>query len=79
MKFTLDMFHTCFQESTLSAIIITFYMILSDAVDDYIDRQSITKWQKYVMSMSVMFIASFVAISFILLLFGHDCKKNKDF
>ena len=76
MKFTLDMFHTCFQESTLSAIIITFYMILSDAVDDYIDRQSITKWQKYVMSMSVMFIASFVSISFILLLFGHDCKKK---
>lgn len=70
------MFHTCFQESVLSAIIITFYMMLSDVVDDYIDRQAITKWQKYSMSMFVMFIASFVSITFILFLFGYDCKKK---
>ena len=76
MKFTTDMFHTCFQESVLSAIIITFYMMLSDVVDDYIDRQAITKWQKYSMSMFVMFIASFVSITFILFLFGYDCKKK---
>lgn len=70
------MFHTCFQESVLSAIIITFYMMLSDVVDDYIDRQAITKWQKYSMSMFIMFIASFVSITFILFLFGYDCKKK---
>lgn len=70
------MFHTCLQESALSAVIITFYMILLDVVDDYIDRQAIAKWQKYILSMSVMFIASFVSITFLLLLFGHDCKKK---
>lgn len=76
MKFTADMFHTCFQESTLSAIIITLYMMLLDAVDDYMDRQVITKWQKYMISMLIMFIASFVSFSFILFLFGHECKKK---
>lgn len=76
MKFTVDMFQTCFQESTLSAIIITLYMMLLDVVDDYMDRQAITKWQKYMLSMLIMFVASFVSFSFILFLFGHECKKK---
>lgn len=66
----------CFQEATLSAIVITFYMMLSDIVEEYIDQQSIHKWHKYGLTMIIMFIASFVSISFILLVFGYRCDKR---
>jgi len=80
--FLLDMkkpLHFCFQEAVLSAIVITFYMILSDFVDEYIDQQSIDKWKKYVLTMMIMFVSSFVSITFILFIFGYNCdvKKNK--
>jgi ABC-type proline/glycine betaine transport system permease subunit len=63
----------CFQEATLSAIIITFYMVLTDFVEQYIDQQSIPKWQKYMLTLAIMFVASFVSITFILFLFGYNC------
>lgn len=69
--------HFCFQEATLSAVVITFYMILSDLVEEYIDKQSIPKWQKYGLTMMIMFIASFVSITFLFLVFGYQCDKKK--
>lgn len=74
---TNKVFHYCFQEATLSAIIITFYMMLTDLVEKNIDQQTIPKWQKYLLSMIVMFVASFVSITFILFIFGYNCKKKK--
>lgn len=68
-----EMASFCFQEATLSAIVITFYMVLSDFVEQYIDHQSIPKWQKYMLSLTIMFVASFVSITFILFLFGYKC------
>jgi hypothetical protein len=67
----------CFQEATLSAIVITFYMVLSDWVEQYIDQQTIPKWQKYLISLVIMFVASFVSITFILFLFGYKCDGKK--
>lgn len=64
----------CFQEATLSAVIITCYMALSDLVEQYIDQQSMPKWQKYLLSLAIMFVASFVSITFLLLLFGYKCE-----
>lgn len=69
--------HYCFQEALLSAIVITFYMMMTDFVEKYIDQQSIPKWQKYILSMLVMFASSFVAITFILFLFGYNCHTTK--
>jgi len=69
--------HFCFQEAVLSAIIITSYMILTDFVDEYIDQQSIEKWKKYVLTMVIMFVSSFVSISFILFIFGYNCGVKK--
>lgn len=68
----------CFQEATLSAIVITFYMVLSDFVEQYIDHQSIPKWQKYLLSLTIMFVASFVSITFFLFLFGYKCDGKKN-
>lgn len=67
----------CFQEATLSAIVITSYMVLSDWVEQYIDQQTIPKWQKYLISLVIMFVASFVSITFILFLFGYKCDGKK--
>lgn len=70
--------HFCLQEATLSAIVITVYLILTDWIDENITKKSMTKWQKYIMTMTVMFIASFISIILILMVFGYDCsKKNK--
>lgn len=73
----------CFQEATLSAVVITCYMMLSDAVENYMEHQKpLPLWKKYLLSWSIMFVSSFVSITFILFLFGHDChhpsskKKN---
>lgn len=65
--------HFCLQEATLSAIVITIYMMLTDWVDENITKQPMTKWQKYCMTMVVMFVASFVSILLILIIFGYDC------
>lgn len=70
-------FHFCLQEATLSAIVITFYMVLSDIFEDYIDRHSAPKWQKYLMIMVIMFVSSFVSITFIMFIFGYDCNGKK--
>lgn len=72
-----SLFHFCFQEATLSAVVITFYMMLNDLVEEYIDKQLIQKWHKYGLSMLIMFVASFLSISFILLVFGYSCDKKK--
>lgn len=69
--------HFCFQEAVLSSIVITVYLILSDLIEEYIDQQSIPKWQKYLWNMVIMFIASFVSILLILFVFGYDCSKKK--
>lgn len=74
---TNKIYHYCFQEALLSAIVITVYMMMTDFVEKYIVQQSIPKWQKYILSMLVMFAASFVAITFILFLFGYNCHKKK--
>lgn len=73
-----EMASLCFQEATLSAIVITFYMVLSDFVEQYIDHQSIPKWQKYLLSLTIMFVASFVSITFFLFLFGYKCDGKKN-
>jgi hypothetical protein len=77
--FFLDMekrVHYCFQEAVLSSIVITIYMIMTDLVEEYIGKQPIPKWQKYMLNMTAMFVASFVAILFILFLFGYRCNKK---
>lgn len=78
--FFLDMdkkVHYCFQEATLSAIVITFYMVLTDLVEKNIDQQTIPKWQKYTLSLIVMFVSSFLSITLILFVFGYKCNKKK--
>lgn len=70
-------FHFCFQEALLSSIILTMYLFLTDFVEEYIDHQSISKLQKYLLTMVIMFVASFVSIMFILFIFGYDCGKKK--
>ena len=72
-----EMVTFCFQEATLSAIVITFYLMLSDWMEQYIDQQMIPKWQKYLVSLTIMFVASFVSITFILFLFGYKCHGKK--
>lgn len=66
--------HFCLQEAILSSVIITCYMILNDLVNEYIliDKQ-LTRWKKYLMAMIIMFIATFVSIMIILMIFGYKC------
>lgn len=52
-------------------------MILNDLVEEYIDQHSIQKWHKYGLTMIIMFVASFISITFILLVFGYRCVKKK--
>lgn len=69
--------HFCLQEAVLSAVVIALYVMLTDAVEEHIGATN-SKWQKYLVSTVVMFVASFVAIVIILTIFGYDCGTKKN-
>lgn len=76
--FTLDrrqMAHFCLQEALLSAIVIALYVMLTDAVEEYL--MPAAKWQKYLIRTLVMFVATFLSIVIILMIFGYDCGTKK--
>ena len=69
--------HFCFQEAVLSAIIITLYVIFTDWVDNFIDKHSLQKWQKYLLIMVLMFVATFLSVIMITIIFGYKCYDKK--
>lgn len=66
----------CLQEATLSAIVITIYMMVNDAIEEYIKNHRGSRWRKYMATMTTMFFSSFVSIMAVLLIFGHRCGDS---